>query len=93
MGQNEFDTMSSTGKVVEGGGGRTFVAVPPNPAAYPSARPGSLYAEFDVPSNSLFPASKPQWNVIPGPNAGTTRFGPLPLKMPSSTNICLVCRK
>lgn len=93
MGEGEFDTMSSSGRVVEGAGGRTFVVEPPNPAAYPSAKPGSVYAEFDVPTASLKPAGKPEWSVIPGPNAGTTRFGPLPSEMPSATNICLVCRK
>ena len=93
MGESEFDTMSSSGRVVEGAGGRTFVVEPPSPAAYPSAKPGSVYAEFDVPTASLKPAGKPEWSVIPGPNAGTTRFGPLPSEMPSATNICMVCRK
>lgn len=93
MGEAEYDAMSSSGRVVEGAGGRTFVVEPPNPAAYPSAKPGSVYAEFDVPSSSLKPAGKPEWSVIPGPNAGTTRFGPLPSEMPPASNICLVCRK
>lgn len=92
MGQTEFDSMSSTGRVVEGGGGRTFVVEPPNPSACPSARPGSVYAEFDVPTASLHPASNPAWRVIPGPNVTTTRFGPPPPEMPTATCIVLVCR-
>jgi hypothetical protein len=93
MGEAEYDAMSSSGRVAEGAGGRTFVVEPPNPAAFPSAKAGSVYAEFDVPTPSLKPAGKPEWSVIPGPNAGTTRFGPLPTEMPPATNICLVCRK
>jgi RHS repeat-associated protein len=93
MSETEFETMSSTGRIVEGAGGRTYVVEPPNPQAYPSARPGSVYAEFDVPSASLHPASKPEWKLIPGPNVTTTRFGPPPPEMPAATDICLVCRK
>lgn len=93
MGQAEYDAMTTSGRVVEGAGGRTYVVNPPNPAAYPSAKPGSVYAEFDVPAGSVRSANKPEWGVIPGPNAGTTRYGPLPSEMPPATEICLVCRK
>jgi hypothetical protein len=81
MSPQEFDLMSDSGSVVEGGGGRTYVVNPPNPAAYTGAAPGSVYAEFDVPTNSLFPASKPGWSVIPGPNVTTGLYGPAPLQI------------
>jgi hypothetical protein len=89
MSKEEFKMMSDTGRVVEGAGGRTYVVRPPNPEAYPSARPGSVFAEFDVPTNSLKPASKPEWSVIPGPNVTTRMYGPAPAQMPPAT--CIVC--
>lgn len=90
MSRQEFDQMSTTGRVVEGGGGRTYVISPSNPAAYTSARPGSVYAEFNVPSSALRgPTSRPDWYVIPGPNVTTKIFGPAPAQMPPAT--CIVC--
>lgn len=93
MSQEEFDAMSAGGRVIEGGGGRTYVVRPPNPDAYRGASPGSAYAEFNVPSSSLRPASQPDWAVIPGPNVTTRRYGPPPSEMPPATCISLVCRK
>jgi RHS repeat-associated protein len=89
MSKREFDTMSLTGRVVEGGGGRTYVVRPPNPASFTGARPGSVYAEFNVPTSALRPASKPEWAVIPGPNVKTRRYGPPPAAMPPAT--CIIC--
>lgn len=60
-------------------------------AAYPAGK--GVFAEFDVPIKSLFPAGKPEWFVIPGPNVGTTRFGPPPSQMPLATCISVVCRR
>jgi hypothetical protein len=74
MSESEFDQMSSTGRVVEGAGGRTYVISPPDPAAYQSAARGSIYAEFNVPSDVLHPASQPNYWQIPGPNITTGRF-------------------
>ena len=92
MSQAEYDQMVNSGRVIEGGGGRTFVVRPPNPETY---KPGKgVYAEFDVPKGSLHPGGgHPHYAVIPGPNAGTTRFGPLPNQMPRATCIELVCRR
>jgi RHS repeat-associated protein len=89
MSRQEFGIMLSTERVVEGAGGRTYVIRPPNPASYTGARPGSVYAEFDVPTNVLHPASKPDWAVIPGPNVTTRIYGPPPAEMPPAT--CIVC--
>lgn len=92
MSQSEYDQMVKSSRVIEGGGGRTYVVRPPNPETY---KPGKgVYAEFDVPTSSLHPAGgNPNYAVIPGPNAGTTRFGPLPTQMPRATCIELVCRR
>lgn len=91
MSEDEFAKMSSSGRVVEGGSGRTYVTRPANPDAYPAGK--GVFAEFDVPGSSVFPASKPEWGVIPGPNVTTTRFGPPPAEMPPATCIVLVCRR
>lgn len=91
MGEDEFTKMSNSGRVIEGGGGRTYVTNPANPDAYPAGK--GIFAEFNVPRDSVFPASKPEWGVIPGPNIPTTRYGPPPLKMPPATCIVLVCRR
>jgi hypothetical protein len=91
MSQSEFDQMSSTGRVIESAGGRTYVISPPDPAAYPSAANGSIYAEFDVPSASLVRASKPNWWQILGSDLQTRIFGPPALEMPPATCIVWVC--
>jgi len=83
MGEDEFATMTKTGRVVEGGGGRTYVTVPSNPDAYPAGK--GIFAEFNVPRGSVHPASKPEWGVIPGPNVTTRRYGTPPAEMPPAT--------
>jgi hypothetical protein len=93
MSRTEYDHMVNSGRVVEGAGGRTYVISPPDPASYPGAAPGSVYSEFNVPSDVLQPASKLDWWQIPGPNIATTRFGPPPTEMPPATCIELVCAK
>ncbi|WP_460985742.1 RHS repeat domain-containing protein, partial [Sinomonas halotolerans] len=91
MGDDEFAKMTNSGRVVEGGGGRTYVTNPANPDAYPAGK--GIYAEFNVPRDSVFPASKPEWGVIPGPNVTTRLYGPPPAEMPPATCIVLVCRR
>jgi hypothetical protein len=60
--------LSEPGTVQEGAGGRTYVVTPANPAAYQSAAPGSVSPEFNVPTDSLFPAGKPEWSVVADPD-------------------------
>jgi len=91
MNDTELKKMTETGRVQEGAGGRTYVTRPANPDAYPAGR--GAFAEFEVPTSSLHPASKPEWAVIPGPNAGTSRFGPLPSEMPPATRIEVTGRR
>ncbi|MEV6153644.1 RHS repeat-associated core domain-containing protein [Nonomuraea sp. NPDC052129] len=57
MSQAEYDRR--TGMVQRGGGGFTYVVHPADPKAYISARPGSVYAEFDVPRSLLIPGGRP----------------------------------
>jgi RHS repeat-associated protein len=86
MSQSEFDTMSETGRVVEGAGS---VTNPANPEAYASAAPGSVYAQFDVLTSVLQPAGNPAWSQIPGANITTRMFGPSPVELAPAT--CIVC--
>ncbi|WP_461106769.1 TreTu family toxin [Tessaracoccus terricola] len=67
------------------------MANPANPEAYRAGK--GLYVEFDVPRTTVFPAGKPEWGVIPGPNVGTTRFGPIPSEMPRASCILVVCSR
>ena len=55
MGDDEFAKMTNSGRVVEGGGGRTYVMNPANPDAYPAGK--GIYVEFNVPRDSVVPAS------------------------------------
>lgn len=93
MSEDEFNTMNTTGRVQEGAGGRTYVVRTGNPNDYTATGPGSVFAQFDVPTSSLKSASKPEWAVIPGPNVTTKIYGPPPPEMPPATCIVLVCRK
>jgi RHS repeat-associated protein len=92
MSKDEYDNMVSTGMVQEGAGGTTYVASPADPASYGrQAAPGTGYAEFDVPSSSLYPAGEPGWAQIPGPDSLRSRLaerrGLPPLQFPPATNI------
>ena len=89
MSKNAFEMMLSNDKVIEGSGGRTSVTVPPSPTSYIGAPPGSVYVEFNLPSNVLLQGGNPDWFFIPGPNLNTLRCGPKPLEMPPAT--CIVC--
>ena len=91
MGKDEYNQMLKSGKVVEGGGGRTYVGITPSENDYPGGK--GYYVEFDVPSGILRAASQPNWGVIPGPNVTTTRWGPAPRGMPPATNITMVTQR
>ena len=91
MSNAEYQQMVTSGLVQEGKGGRTYVVMPADPALYPAGN--GVFVQFEVPGGSVYPASKPEWGVIPGPNAGTARYGTLPDEMPSATCIVLVCRR
>jgi RHS repeat-associated protein len=93
MSEDEFEQMTATNRVIEGGGGRTYVISPPNPASYQGAPPGSVFATFDVPTSSLRQGGQWDWYFIPGPNIGTSIFGTPPGQMPPAMCIVRVCSK
>jgi hypothetical protein len=61
--------MSKTEQMVEGAGGQTFVATG-GTMAFGAAAKGSVYAEFQVPTNSLLKGGQANWFKVLGPNAG-----------------------
>ncbi|PYG83894.1 RHS repeat-associated protein [Ruminiclostridium sufflavum DSM 19573] len=70
MSQAEYDTMVKTGKVqMSPNGNTTYVANLANPNAFKAASNGSVYVEFDVPKNSIYPAGNENWGQISGPGS------------------------
>jgi RHS repeat-associated protein len=72
MSQAEHDAMKATGKVqsnINTGQDMMHITVPPNPDAYLAAKPGSIFAEFDVPNAQLTAGGKPGWGIVYGPNS------------------------
>jgi len=68
MSKKEYEIMVKTGKVVEGGGGQTFVATGGS-ESFKGAAKGSVYAEFDIPTSSLLQGGKADWFKVIGPKA------------------------
>lgn len=68
MSRKEYTMMQKTGKVLEGAGGKTSVAIGGS-KAFPAASKGSVYAEFQVPANSLIQGGQSNWFSILGPNS------------------------
>ncbi len=91
MSQLEYDLMVSTAQVQESNSGTTHVVFPAAPAAFQAqAKPGSVYAEFDVPASSIKPTQS-GWAKIVGPNSLEGRLAfragkPRP-QMPQARNI------
>ena len=72
MSRAEYDIMLKTGRVVEGAGGQTFVATGGS-GAFNAAPKGSVYVEFQVPTNSLLQGGKSNWFKLIGPNASKSQ--------------------
>lgn len=65
----EYEAMRETGRVQESRSTTTHVAHPADPAAYGAqATRGSIYVEFDVPTQSLRP-TQAGWATIVGPGS------------------------
>ncbi|HET7117502.1 MAG TPA: hypothetical protein VFI29_13475, partial [Hanamia sp.] len=68
MSESEYLAMKNEERVIEGAGGQTFVTEG-GPHLYTGASPGSIYVEFEVPTNSLLKGGKEGWFKMIGPNA------------------------
>jgi RHS repeat-associated protein len=91
MSKEELGKMQKTGKVQESKTGTTHVANPANTEAYgKQAKPGSVYAEFDVPASSV-KSTQDGWGKIAGPNSlegrNATMRGREAPSMPNADNI------
>jgi hypothetical protein len=69
MSTDEYAMMQKTGHVQEGSGGLTFASTEGAGSFRSQAKPGAVYAEYDVPSSSLLPGGKDGWVKNVGPNA------------------------
>lgn len=93
MSMEEYTKMIDSGKVqMSPNGNTTYVATPSNIEAFPAAKPGSVFTEFDVNSQSLYPAGKEGWGQIPGPGSLIDRLNqkkglPAITEMPDARNI------
>ena len=99
MSQNEYEKMLSTGQMQSSKGNMTHVANPANRNAYEKQAPkGSLYVEFDVPSNRISPGGAEGWGIIAGPGSIKDRFNqkkglPAIKEMPYVKNIKIEGKK
>ncbi len=73
MSQAEYDAMKSSGFVQEGAGGKTSVSIGGS-NSFNGASKGSIFAEFEVPTNSLLQGGKHNWFSILGPNASKSQL-------------------
>ena len=93
MSPEEYNKMIETGNVQESFSGTTHVANPANSNAFNGAVSGSLYVEFDVPTDSLKPTGS-GWSKIVGPNSFEGRhsaeLGISKPEMPPFSNIRIV---
>jgi hypothetical protein len=55
-------------------GNTTYVAIPSDKNAFPAAKVGSIYSQFDVPADTVYPAGKRGWGQIPGPGSLISRL-------------------
>ena len=99
MSQEEYDKMISSGKVQMSGDNKVHVANPADINAFGRQAPkGSIYVEFDVPSNTISGGGKDGWGIINGPGSLLDRVNakkglPRITEMPDATNISIEGRK
>ena len=72
MSQGEYTAMKNSSTILEGAGGMTFVTKGGS-HLFNSAAKGSVYAEFQVPANSLLKGGKDGWFKMLGPNASKSQ--------------------
>ena len=73
MSRSEFEKMQMSGRVLQGGGGQTFVSTNGSTDFKNVASPGSVYVEFDVPTSSLLKGGKDGWYKLIGPDANKSQ--------------------
>ena len=95
MSQDEYDKMVASGKVQMSGDNKVHVANPADINAFGKQAPkGSLYVEFDVPSNTVSKGGTDGWGIINGPGSLLDRLNakkglPRITEMPNATNITI----
>ncbi|MGN0402918.1 MAG: RHS repeat-associated core domain-containing protein, partial [Acetatifactor sp.] len=95
MSQDEYDKMVASGKVQMSGDNKVHVANPADINAFGKQAPkGSIYVEFDVPSNTISKGGKDGWGIINGPGSLLDRLNakkglPRITEMPNATNISI----
>ena len=95
MSQDEYDKMVVSGKVQMSGDNKVHVANPADINAFGKQAPkGSVYVEFDVPSNTISKGGTDGWGIINGPGSLLDRLNakkglPRITEMPNVTNISI----
>jgi hypothetical protein len=93
MSQGEHDKMIQTGRVQMSVDNKVHVANPANIDAFSKQAPkGSIYVEFDVPSNTISKGGADGWGIINGPGSLLDRLYkqkglPQITEMPNASNI------
>ncbi|MBN3059882.1 VENN motif pre-toxin domain-containing protein [Pectobacterium versatile] len=73
MSPDELAQMQNSGKVIQGGGGQTFISINGASDFKGTAPTGSVYAEFDVSTKSLLQGGKDGWFKLIGPDASKSQ--------------------
>lgn len=73
MSPEELSQMQKTGKTVQGGGGQTFISINGINDFKGAAPKGSVYVEFNVPTNILIQGGKKGWYKMLDPNANPSQ--------------------
>jgi hypothetical protein len=73
MSVDEYKMMLSTGRVQEGAGGVTFAATSGPDSFGAQAAAGTIYIEYDVPTNSLLTGGRSDWVKNVGPSANRSQ--------------------
>ena len=95
MSQDEYNKMVASGKVQMSGDNKVHVANPADINAFGKQAPkGSIYVEFDVPSNTISKGGTDGWGIINGPGSLLDRLNakkglPRITEMPNATNITI----
>ncbi|WP_275899387.1 hemagglutinin repeat-containing protein [Pectobacterium polaris] len=97
MSPDELAQMQNSGKVIQGGGGQTFISTNGASDFKGTAPTGSVYAEFDVSTKSLLQGGKDGWFKLIGPDASKSQQFMLNkqggTQLPDVKNISIIDKK